>query len=378
MKSLFVNRPNHRPRATPPLREAQRRVLRYLIATTGRVGLVGSIAAASTVMAPGLASASSLDSQVVPGTQTQVSCLTSQLCVLVGTNKGAGDVVDVTGGKPGKPAMVKGSHDLYAVDCPAPAGCIALGEASSPTGPLLVEINALGRVTGTERLKLPAGASLTSLSCVSLYACALWGIDATNTKVLEFAQWDGSSLRFEQVAGPAGSTKATVTGISCFAVTCVAVGSAHRGKDDESFVVSTTGRKIYRFWTVNATSLSGVSCTSATLCYTSGYNPAGGIVITLRNGAPTTTSISPSDNLYGIACGPSSCLAVGQEPAPRVARPTATRYGTLVDVEFGAVTSTQVVPVSGGYTSVAAPLVGAGFAVLGKAQRSGYEVTTLA
>jgi hypothetical protein len=320
--------------------------------------------------------ASSLDNQFVPGSAKEVSCLTSKLCVVVGSNKGVGDVVDLSGGKPGKPLVVKGSRGLYAIDCPAPAGCIALGSTSSSTDLLIVEINSQGRVAGSRSVPLPSGMSLTALACRSLFACDVWGSGSLATsKGLEFGQWDGRSFRFEHVGGPSASDRASVNSVSCYSTTCVAVGTAQTGTGGEGFVVSTTGRLVSRTWTVSASSLDGVACTSATLCYAAGHNQSGGVVVTLEGGVPGPMAIAPSDPLSGIACGPSSCVAVGQEPEHIGLK--STHYGTLVGVAIGAVASTQLVPSSAGFISVAAPLFGPNFTALGRAQHSGYEVSTL-
>jgi len=149
-------------RSAPPSPRARRRPRRFLNLTAGRIWLIGGIVAGGGAVPSGTAMASSLDNQFVPGSAKEVSCLTSKLCVVVGSNKGVGDVVDLSGGKPGKPLVVKGSRGLYAIDCPAPAGCIALGSTSSSTDLLIVEINSQGRVAGSRSVPLPSGMSLTS------------------------------------------------------------------------------------------------------------------------------------------------------------------------------------------------------------------------
>ena len=352
---------------------------RLLISAIRRAGLAGSLVTGTLVFGSGPVSASAPDSQLVPGSQSGVSCLTSQLCVLVGNNShGAGDVIDISNGKPGKLVIVRGARSLYSVSCPTAKGCLAIGEAAGRGAPFIVELGSTGKVEGSGALKVPPGVSLTRISCKNLYACELSGSGASPGTV-ELAQWDGISTHWFQVPVPNGFTSPTLNGISCFATDCVAVGSVLGGAKIEELVVSATDWRPSRVWAGPGGSISGVFCTSWTLCYATGYNQAGGLVLTIVNGVARPTATTPADDLYGIACdltSPASCMAVGQQRAQPGAQRLSADYGTLVALSSGRTSAAQVVRLSNGFTAVAGPPAGTGFSAVGGAQRPGSVVAT--
>ena len=60
-----------------------------------------------------------------------------------------------------------------------------------------------------------------------MYACELGGIDDKSApESYESAQWDGRSFHITYSPIPLGADRATIDGVPCFALSCVAVGAA--------------------------------------------------------------------------------------------------------------------------------------------------------
>jgi hypothetical protein len=322
------------------------------------------------------AAAGGLDSQPVAGFDTGVSCISPSLCVLVGYNEqSAGDVVRVENGVPKPNTAVAGAKELYSVSCVGGAGCVAVGEPASATGPLLVTLGRTGAVTSSKVLTVPPGVTLTRISCVSLSSCTLSGDDIfTSPELFEIAHWDGTSLSLRPVRIPSGTTGPELEAISCSGATCVAVGSAFKGASVVGIVVRSVAGGPVELRTVAGDSLYGVSCVSTTLCYAAGFTRTGGFVVTIHSGVAVSPASATKPDLFAIACHDSSCWAVGEILAPPGAPAKDVYYGAVLGVSAGKVTSTQLVAASDGFTNVSR--YGDMFAALGAGRATGSEVTT--
>ena len=98
-------------------------------------------------------------------------------------------------------------------------------------------------------------------------------------------------------------------------------------------------------------------------------NRSGGVVIDIHQGVPGAPTANTAAALTGIACDAATRLAVGGQPSEH--------DGVLLGLSLsGKATSMQVVPGSGGFTAVAAPLIGNGFVATGPALSGGTEVAS--
>ncbi|MGC9961601.1 MAG: hypothetical protein ABSE47_06820, partial [Acidimicrobiales bacterium] len=150
--------------------------------------------------------------------------------------------------------------------------------------------------------------------------------------------WNGSSWKIQTTRNPTGAQSAGLSGVSCTAATCTAVGNYVSSGGTELTLVEVwngTG------WTIRPTAdpadaqaarLSAVSCTRASSCIAVGsyiITDSSGKEVTLAevwNGAnwkieatpnPTDTEI---DLLSGVSCtATSACIAVGSADGGRLA-----------------------------------------------------------
>jgi hypothetical protein len=350
-------------------------VVGALVVVLALLGLaMSSVRTLAAEKAPvgGKAPAGAVKNEPVAGVQTAVSCLSASLCVLVGYNeRSVGDVVAVRAGVPGHVSTVAQLSGIFSVSCPAKSGCVALGDQAG-VGARFVDVNSTGVVSSTKLVAVPAGVTLTRIACTKLTACEVTGTDIFVTpEAIELGSWNGSSLKLHRVSSPKGISDAAVEGISCFGGGCDAVGYFDKGATVTGFVLTTTDGKPGRLQSVPGDSLYGVSCVSATRCYSAGYTETGGLVLTLNGGkASAPQHVKP--DLMSIGCSGTSCTAAGEQ-LPPPSSPNAF-WGALVDVSAGKVTSTQSVAPSGGFSGVARS--GAFFAAVGASQKAQSELTT--
>ena len=335
------------------------------------------MAGAAFAFAAPRAEALALSSHPVTGFQFGVSCISTTLCVVTGYDDGGvGDVVDIHKGVPGPVSVIAGTKAVYTVSCPAGAGCVALGVTSNDVSPVLVTIGPSGAVESSKTLSVPPGVSLVRISCVSLTTCELSGTDIfTSPVMLEMGRWDGAKLTLQHVPLPHGASAPALEALSCSGSQCVAVGSAFSGSNSEGLVLRTTGGTPV-LHTVADASIYGVACTSSSLCYGAGFTRTGGLAMTIKSGVASSTVTLTQGDMMAIACRASSCTAVGEKLAPPGAPAKDVYYGVLVGLSDGKVTSSEMVPASGGFTNVAQ--YGGAYAAVGAAQGKGTEVTTFA
>jgi hypothetical protein len=218
-------------------------------------------------------------------------------------------------------ASIFGSVGLLPVSVgavsPSHAQLVAAGKSTSPW-----------KVQKTPNLKESLGSALSDVSCISATSCVAVG-DHENSDgdTLTLAEvWNGATWKIQKTPNPTGSTSNTLSGVSCtVASICTAVG----GYDDGfQFVLAEvwngTAWKIQKMPTPtnfgeSGGDLSSVSCGSASACAAVGYS---GVLNTsfseVRDGSTWTIQPIPNpaelgaSDLYGVSCtSPTSCTAVG-------------------------------------------------------------------
>jgi hypothetical protein len=201
---------------------------------------------------------------------------------------------------------------LNGVSCTLPGACMAVGQYTPNTAdidlPLAESWDGYGWTiltvplpADTSTTDLAGGATLAAVSCSSATSCVTVGSYETTAQVeVPFAEsWNGSVWGLQSVPVPAGAT-VHLSGLSCIAADdCVAVGTQTDGSGTQTaLAVQWDGSS----WTVEPTpavpnssssSLSSVSCTSATGCQAVGtYTDASGANVALAEGSTTAPPVT--------------------------------------------------------------------------------------
>ena len=168
----------------------------------------------------------------LPGGQIEsVSCVTATACTSVGSySNTSGTTVTLAEAwdgtswtKQSTPNPAGGnSPTLLGVSCPAASFCEAVGGYSTgapSTGVMLAEVWN-GRSWKLQSVPSPTGATsagLRSVSCVSATFCEAVGFNRTSSaaRVPLAEVWNGTSWRPQATPGPAGSTLAALSSVSC-------------------------------------------------------------------------------------------------------------------------------------------------------------------
>jgi hypothetical protein len=304
-------------------------------------------------------------SHSLPGQETAVSCLTGSRCVAIGSRDGHAVVVTLVGGAKKYAAMLAGSPALGSVSCRSASGCWAIGRPGRGAGAYLVKISSAGRPEAERTVTVPAGTTLGVISCASMTSCQVAGTDnRIRPAAVETGSWNGTSLHLHRVSVP-GSTRVSMTGISCWHSDCEAVGSALAGTAHSDLIVTTSGGKP---GTLNANSgyaLRGISCVSATTCYAAGA----AVLVTVTSAVPADPQAVPGGwHGNAIECTGSDCEAAGGEV-----------YGAdytdvLVSLTGGTAGSPVIVQTGRGYSGIAARGT-SGFIAIGAGSNGGSEDT---
>jgi len=180
----------------------------------------------------------------------------------------------------------------------------------------------------------PTGAldsSLSAVSCTSATACTAVASynNSTGAGVTLAEAWNGKTWTIEPTPNPNGATESSLTGVSCASATaCTAVGYDNSPGYDVTLAEAWNGKT----WVVEPTpnapnggqpsSLAGVSCTSATACTAVGGYTNSPDDLTLAeawNGKKWTIVPTPNPNgatgssLTAVSCASAiACTAVGQ------------------------------------------------------------------
>jgi hypothetical protein len=225
-------------------------------------------------------------------------------------------------------------NEFYAVSCTTASVCTAVGDGSNWDGPqvtLAERWNGAGwQVQATPNPAGEAYATLDGVSCTSATACTAVGYYQDSVgKVAAFAErWNGTSWQVQATPTPAGSTTSVLSGVSCTtASACTAVGGYTNSAGTR---VALAERWNGGSWRVQATralpakssGFSGVSCPAASACTAVGaYTTVGGRAVTLAerwNGTSWQLQATPNPGgatattLSAVSCKTATaCTAVG-------------------------------------------------------------------
>jgi PKD repeat protein len=309
-----------------------------------------------------------------------VSCVQSNACVAVGSYWSLGVDTDVTLAElwngetwsvmaiPNPPGLEEGWKDgryalLRGVSCLTTSDCVAVGyyrntgeeEYLESTGekvePLAEHWN--GSAWTMMPVATPSGADagwLEGVLCTSSTECTAVGSfkDSSGIEETLAERWNGSKWEEQSIPNPSGATKSELLAVSCTSsAACTAVGSFKNGSGVEETLAE---RWDGSGWTIQPTRnptgteasnyLSGVSCTSPTVCTAVGTHVSSLYDATLAErwdgsewSVLPTPEPSPSEGtrLFGVSCTSASvCTAVGSNFNPttseRGAQPLGERW----------------------------------------------------
>jgi hypothetical protein len=211
---------------------------------------------------------------------------------------------------------------LLGVACPRRRACVAVGSHVSrggrESGPLAATWNGRAwRLRATAKAGLRAGAvSLAGISCTSPRRCVATsgygGAEPTDTAAVE--TWNGTRWRLRAVFG-----QSSLNGVACKTrAACLAVGSTSPASESwEPFAAARAGSAWQPVATPPGddgnldTSMSGISCASATWCMAVGS----GALIDEWTGSAWTQLTTPGlGQLDGVSCrSRAACVTVGQD-----------------------------------------------------------------
>jgi hypothetical protein len=211
---------------------------------------------------------------------------------------------------------------------------------------------------------MPAGTALRVISCASMTSCQVAGSgNRGRPAAVETGTWNGRRLRLYRVK-VTGSSRVTMTGISCWHADCAAVGSALAGTGPSDLIVTTKGGKPATLNTDSGYALSAISCVSATTCYAAGA----AVLVTVTRGAAADAQAVGGWNGTAIECAGSRCEAGGGE----VSGPA--NADVLVSISGGTAGAPVIVQPGQGYTGITARGSN-GFIAIGAGTTSGSEDT---
>ncbi len=224
---------------------------------------------------------------------------------------------------------------LTGVSCTSATACTAVGY-DYKAGPVVVTFaerwnGTAWAVQGTPNPGGTLGSILSGVSCTSATVCTAVGyyINASHVEVTLAERWNGTAWAVQGTPNPSGTHGSSLSGVSCTSATaCTAVGNYINA----SHVEVTLGERWNGMvWAVQATpnpggpqvsDLTGVSCTSATACTAVGYYyKTGPVEVTLAerwNGTAWAVQATPNpggpqvSDLTGVSCtSATACTAVG-------------------------------------------------------------------
>jgi hypothetical protein len=329
----------------------------HLSARGGPGSVVFVVAVGLTVLGPTPAVAGGPITVDAPGSESTVGCLTGRLCELGGTSSGTGRIVSFQVGGGNRSFAVRGSRNVLEVSCPSVAGCVALdfpngvNTFGGQTTGVAAEITVIGR-TGVPRrtvpLQLPAGATLGRIDCTSLNSCELAGEnDFTRPVKIVLAHWNGPHLALHEINAPSGGTNPAFGGLSCSGSSCELVATTQQGTRTVGIIVTIRAGQPTGMHFAPGAELNDVSCTRPSLCYATGAEGTGGVVMAINRGIPGSRTTVPG-TMYGIACRSNRCTAVGALDAG-----VGTPFGEIVELTSGKLTGTRTVAAAAGLADVA-------------------------
>jgi hypothetical protein len=257
-------------------------------------------------------------STALPPELAAVSCVTASFCEAVGGGSSTANAAAVWDGTSWQ-LQPTPSEGYVAVSCVSASFCAAIGGEEAATWN--------GTSWSAEPLPAVTDGSYTGVSCTSASACETVG--SASTGGVFAAGWNGTAWTAQAAPAPSGASRTSLTKVSCATATaCVAVGNSTAGAYSDAWNGSA--------WTVqallalpsgaHATAPTDVVCTSATACTAVGYStwltsPQQTLVEawdgTSWNVQPTPNTGAGNNELDGVSCVTAgSCVAVGSAPDP--------------------------------------------------------------
>jgi hypothetical protein len=256
-----------------------------------------------------------------------VSCSSPSACAAVGGSlaerwNGSAWSIQPTAVLPGA-----FTSDLSAVSCTSPTACIAAGGASDTSS---VQITLAEVWNGTAWAVQPTPhasgvqAGFRGVSCTAANACTAVGFSfdtTSNTGGTLAERWNGTSWTVQATPSPGDLGSSVLSAVSCTSSTsCTAVGGDFIGSTEVTLAERWDGTS----WTVQPTpnpasgpdgglaQLTGVSCTSSTVCTAVG-SALSGQLVERWNGTVWAIQTTPAfGHLASVSCTTStSCTAVG-------------------------------------------------------------------
>ena len=267
----------------------------------------------------GYTGATWLASTSVDGANTldAVSCATPSFCV-GGDSVGNAVFAQVNG-------TGISAGPLSSISCPASNMCVAVGSlySSGTNDIILTSNNPINPFSWTSET-LPTGLGYVySVSCGSTSVCFAVGQGSSGSDLIESTNsgvtWSDIGSSISQGTYTSGSVS-SLSGVSCYSASeCIAVGQGSSGSGSQGVVVYYNGSSwTVEFYNSSAGEFTGVSCPSSTECFVSG--DGGGYAqiyedtsVTTSPGTWTQTlSTSAVSYLYDIGCiSASACYGVG-------------------------------------------------------------------
>lgn len=182
------------------------------------------------------------------------------------------------------------------------------------------------------------GGRLRGVSCTSASACTAIGYHGTSALA---DRWNGSTWKTQSVPKPTGAKSIQLNGVNCTSGSaCTAVGSGIYPASPYNAEETLAERWNGTAWKIQSTPnpgtgipgalLSAISCTSASACTTVGSDQEnlGDALAEQWNGTSWQIQSTPNPNafneLLGVSCPTSTCMAVGDDSGDSGSSPTLT------------------------------------------------------
>ncbi len=227
------------------------------------------------------------------------------------------------------------SSVLFAVACPSPADCEAVGYYAVSSGAVVTLADrwngAKWALQASPSAKGATGSTLEGVACPSSAGCEATGFytNSSGDRVTLAERWNGTKWALQAAPNPKGATESILGGVACPSpASCEAVGDyLNSSGDDVTLAERWNGTK----WAIQASpnpktyttsTLNGVACPSPAACEAVGFytnsSGEGGTLAERWNSTKWAIQASPNptgpfrSELDGIACPSSTvCEAVG-------------------------------------------------------------------
>src|SRR3954454_6749777 len=168
---------------------------------------------------------------------------------------------------------------LFAVNCTSSTACTAVGSFTDSSGfdaPMAQRWN--GTSWARQTTPNPSGAELNGVRCATTTVCVAVGSssNASGTQVTLVERWNGTSWSTETSPNPDGAVSSTLSGVTCTsASSCIAVGSSTFPETEPGFgapALMLVERWDGSRWSIESVPapvgvrqsyLSGISCSSS-------------------------------------------------------------------------------------------------------------------